>query len=281
MTKLIAALFDAGFPFLRNALLAGLLSSAAFGIVGSFVVVNKISYIAGAISHSVLSGIGFALFCRHYFGWTWFHPLLGAFLASLLAAFIIGWAKLHTGQREDSIIGAIWAVGMATGLVFIYITPGYTDPMSYLFGDILLVESRDLLFILVLDIFVVVLAVVFYNHLQAVSFDSDFVALKGLKSSLYYFLLLFMTAATVVLMTTIVGIVMVIALLTLPAAINSMFFRRLSRIIIGTVLSTIIFTVAGISVSYPLNMPSGPVIIMIAGIVYLLAFIPSKIRRKK
>ncbi len=280
MTDLFSALFDSGFPFLRNALFAGILSSAAFGIIGSFVVINKISYIAGAISHSVLGGIGFALYCQYHFGWTWFQPLYGAFLAALIAAIIIGSAKLYAGEREDSVIGAIWAVGMALGILFIAKTPGYSDPMAYLFGDILLVQGKDLLFILILDFVVIITAVVFYNHLQAVSFDRDFFYLRGLNPQFYYFLILVLTAVTIVLMTTIVGIVMVIALLTLPAAISSMLLKRLPSIMTAAGLLTVLFTCGGISVSYVSDLPSGPVIIVIAGIFYLAAFLIKPLFRK-
>jgi len=144
MTEFFAALTDPNLPFLRYALLTGIFASIPFGIIGSFVVVRKISYIAGAIAHCVLGGIGFGLYMEKAVGVTWFGPMQGAVVVALLAAVILAMVSRHARQREDSVIGALWAVGMATGLLFIARTPGYVDPMSYLFGNILLV-SRGVL----------------------------------------------------------------------------------------------------------------------------------------
>ena len=279
MTDLIQALLNPNIPFLRNALLVGILSSASFGVIGTFIVVRKISYIAGAISHSVLGGIGLALYCQYAFGWEWFHPMAGAFLAALVSALIIGSAKFYAKEREDTIIGAIWAVGMASGLLFIAKTPTYIEPMSYLFGNILIVTSADLLYILLLDIIVVALGIFCFNKLQASSFDEDFTAVRGINPEFYYFLLLILTALTVVLMTTIVGIVMVIALLTLPAAISNLFFKRLIPVIFMTTIVTLLLNTSGIAVSYITDLPSGPVIIVMAGILYLFSFIIQAIRK--
>jgi len=273
MSEFLAAVFNPAIPFLRNALLVGLFSSAAFGVIGSFIVVRKISYIAGAISHSVLAGIGFALFCRYRFGWTWFDPLLGAFGAGLISAVIIASVRGAVREREDTIIGAIWAVGMALGLLFIAKTPGYVDPMSYLFGNILIVSGADLVRILILDGVVVAAALLFFTKLQAAGFDEEFTEVRGMNPRFYYFLLLILTAITVVLMTTIVGIVMVIALLTLPAAVSGLFVRRLLPMIYLTGFLTMVFTVTGISLSYLTDLPSGPVIIVLAGAVYLAVFL--------
>ena len=272
MTDLLAALLNPAVPFLRDALLVGIFSSAAFGVVGSFIVVRKISYMAGAISHSVLAGIGFALFCRYWFGWLWFDPMMGAFAAALIAAFIIGSVPGAPGSREDTIIGSVWAVGMALGLLFIAATPGYADPMAYLFGNILIVSGTELRMILLLDLLVVSGVILCFTKLQAVSFDQEFSAVRGLNPRFYHYLLLIMTALTVVLMTTIVGIVMVIALLTLPAAVSGLFFNRLLPMIFMAGGLTMLFTVTGISLSYVTDLPSGPMIIVLAGAVYLFCF---------
>ena len=273
MTDLISAVLNPSIPFLRNALLVGFFSSAAFGVIGSFIVVRKISYIAGAISHSVLAGIGLSLYCRYHFGWTWFDPLMGAFGAGLVSALIIGSVRGAVKEREDTIIGAIWAVGMALGLLFIARTPGYVDPMSYLFGNILIVSGADLVRVLILDAVVITVALLFFSKLQAAGFDEEFTAVRGISPRFYYFLLLILTAVTVVLMTTIVGIVMVIALLTLPAAVSNLFVKRLIPMIYLTGLLTMVFTVSGISLSFVTDLPSGPVIIVLAGAVYLAVFL--------
>jgi len=269
MLDFITALRDPGASFLRCALGAGLLASVAFGIVGTYVVARRISYIAGAISHCCLGGIGVALYLQKAAGIAWFHPLLGAVLAAVVSALIIGWVSLRARQREDTVIGALWAIGMAVGLLFLARTPGYVDPMSYLFGNILLIGRGDLWIVLGLDALAVGLGVVFYHPLMAVCFDEEFARLRGLRVELYYLLLLTLTALTVVLLVNVVGIVMVIALLTLPAAVAGRFARQLWQMMALSVIFCAVFTAGGLAVSYQTDLPTGPVIIVFAGAVYL------------
>lgn len=280
MNDLIQSIFNPSLPFLRNALIIGILSSISFGVIGTFVVIRKISYIAGAISHSVLAGIGFALYAADKFNWTWLHPSLGAFIAAILSAVIIGCVKIYANEREDSVIGAIWAVGMAIGLLFISKTSGYTDPMSYLFGNILIVSNTDLYLVTALDIVVIIIGTLFFNALQASSFDEEYTAIRGGSPNFYYFMILILTAITVVLMTTIVGIVMVIALLTIPPAISGLFHTRLAPIIVTTIILTMVFSLSGISISYLTDTPSGPVIIILAGSTYIVSLISKMIINK-
>lgn len=280
MTDLLQSLLNPSIPFLRNALIIGILSSISFGVIGTFVVIRKISYIAGAISHSALAGIGFALYANEAFNWSWLHPTLGAFIAAIISAIIIGFVKMYANEREDSVIGTIWAIGMAIGLLFISKTEGYTDPMSYLFGNILIVSTTDLYLVTVLDIIVVAVGILFFNKLQASSFDEEYTSIRGGNPNFYYFIILILTAITVVLMTTIVGIVMVIALLTIPSAISGLFHKRLAPIIITTVILTMLFSVSGITLSYITDTPSGPVIIVIAGGTYTITLIISSILKR-
>lgn len=276
MTNIIEIIFSSS-PFIRNAILIGLLASISFGVIGTFVVIRKISYIAGAISHSTLAGIGFALYANYKFGWEWFHPLIGAFIAAIISAIIIGCVKTFAKEREDSVIGAIWAIGMAVGYLFIDKTPGYTDEMSYLFGNILIVSGTDLLLVGILDVVVIVIAFFFFNKLQSSSFDEEYTAIRGGSPNFYYFMLLILTAITVVLMTTVVGVVMVIALLTIPSAISGLFHKRLMPIILTTIGLTVIFSTLGISISVMKDTPSGPVIIVVSGSAYLLCLLGTKL----
>ncbi len=269
MTEFLQALANPAIPFLRYALLAGILSSLAFGTVGTYVVVRRISYLAGAIAHCVLGGIGAALYLQNAAGWTWLEPLHGALFASVLAALAIGWVSLRARQREDTVIGAMWAVGMAAGLIFLAKTPGYIDPMSYLFGNILLISSADLWLIAGLDLLVVAVAILFYNKFLAVCFDDVFARVRGIRVEFYYMLLLGLISLTVVLLVSVVGIVMVIALLTLPAAMAGHFSRRLWQMMaIGTVICMLL-TSAGLAVSYVHDLPTGGTIIILAGLAYL------------
>jgi len=267
--------------FLQYALLAGLLASVACGVVGTYVVVRRITYIAGGISHCVLGGIGAALYLRSVHGLTSITPLAGAVTAALLAALIIGWVSIRAKQREDTVIGALWAVGMASGILFISQTPGYNqDIMSYLFGNILMVSSSDLKLIAVLDFVVIASALLFYNQFLAVCFDEEFARLRGVKVELYYLLLLCLTALTVVLLTTVVGIVMVIALLTLPAAIASHFAHRLWTIMLLSAVVSILLTSAGLVISYGPNLPAGATTIILAGAAYLATAAGARLLRR-
>ncbi len=215
MSDFIDALFSRDVAVIRYALFAGLLSSVALGIIGTYVITRRISYIAGAISHSVLGGIGAALYLQVVWHDRWCDPIFGAVAAALASALLIGAVSLRAKQREDTVIGAIWSVGMATGLLFFAKTPGYAaDPMSYLFGNILLLTRGDLICVLALDALVIVLGVVFYNKFLAVCFDQEFAQLRGVRVNVYYMLLLCLTALTIVILLRVVGIVLVIALLT-------------------------------------------------------------------
>jgi len=276
MFEFFTALSDPNLPFFRYAVIAGLLAAIPFGIIGTYVVVRRISYIAGAISHCMLGGVGMGLYLQKAVGISWFGPLQGAILVALLSAVILAFVSFFAKQREDSVIGALWSAGMAIGLLFIAKTPGYTDPMSYLFGNILLITRNDIFFVLMLDIIVVCIVGVFYNKFLAICFDSEFAELCGVHTHWLYLVLLCLTALTIVLLVRIVGIVMVIALLTLPAAIAGNFATSIRQMMLIAILLCAIFILSGLSISYQLDLPSGPVIITIAAAVYLTVSIGLK-----
>ncbi|HFQ81539.1 MAG TPA: metal ABC transporter permease [Desulfobacterales bacterium] len=280
MSDFLAAIANNQMPFLRYALIAGILASVTFGIVGSYVVVRRITYIAGAIAHCVLGGIGIALYAQKVWHLAWLDPIYGALVAAILAALIIGLVSMYTKQREDTVIGAIWAIGMAVGLLFIAKTPGYIDPMSYLFGNILLVSKSDLWLMILLDIVIVTAVWLLYHNFMAVCFDEEYARLRGLNTKFYYLALLMMIALAVVLLVRVVGIVMVVALLTLPAAIAGHFVNRLGRMMVMASLLCMIFISGGLAWSYSLDLPSGPVIIVLAGGAYLITLLISRLRRR-
>lgn len=280
MRELLQALCNPDVPFLRNAFIAGMLASVAFGIMGSYVIARRISYIAAAIAHCVLGGIGVALYLQKEAGLTWLEPMYGAVISALLAALIIGLVSLYAREREDSIIGALWASGMAIGILFLAKTSGYVDPSSYLLGSILLIGEQDLWFILALDVLVATIGLVFYNKLVAVCFDEEFARLRGVHVEAFYLLLLCLTALTVVLLVSVVGIVMVIALLTLPAAVAGHFTRRMWQMMAVAVLLCMAFTATGLGLSYAYDLPSGATIILIGGGVYLLVMLGRRLPRR-
>jgi zinc transport system permease protein len=280
MAEFITAL--AKFEFLRNALIVGLLASLSCGIVGSYVVTRRISYVAGGISHFVLGGMGLARYLSVVYHWEIMTPLFGAVISALFAAIVIGLVSLKAKQREDTVIGALWAIGMAVGIIFISKTPGYNqDLMSYLFGNILMVSSGDIYLILILDIVVIAIAMLFYNQLLAVCFDEEFARLRGVNVEFFYLLLLCLTALTVVLLVTVVGIVMVIALLTLPSAVAGYFSRTLRQMMVLSIILCAVFNTLGLAISYAPNLPSGATIIVLAGATYLAVTVGSRVLKYK
>ncbi|HPF71791.1 MAG TPA: iron chelate uptake ABC transporter family permease subunit, partial [Candidatus Krumholzibacteria bacterium] len=216
--------------------------------------------------------LGLAHWLQTVHGVAWFTPMAGAVLAALLSAVIIGWVALHLGQREDTVIGAVWATGMALGVVFIALTPGYAaDLMSYLFGNILLVTPRDLGLMAVLAAAVLAVAALFHRQLLAVSFDAEFAELQGVPVARFTYLLLVLTALTVVVLVSVVGIILVIALLTLPAATANLFARRLGPMMAGAVALCALLTAGGLVLSYGPDLPAGAVTILLAGLVWFAA----------
>ncbi len=269
MTEFLAAV--GAHAFMRHALLAGAMASVACGVVGSLVVVRRITYMAGGIAHCVLGGIGAAVYFERVLGWTWLDPLHGALIAALLAAFVIGYASLYARERTDTVIGAVWAIGMSVGVLFIAKTPGYgVDLVSYLFGNILVVSARELWLLGVLDAIVVVVAVLLHDQLAAVCFDEEFARARGLRVNALFVTLLVLTALTTVLLVLVAGIVMMLALLTIPAAIAGRFADRLSKMMFGGAALTALFTVAGLAVSYTPELPAGATIVAITGLSYLI-----------
>jgi zinc transport system permease protein len=271
MPELWNALLDPDLPFLRYSLITGLLASISFGIIGTFVVVRRITYIAGAISHCVLAGIGGGLYLQNVAGVPWVTPVRGAVLVALLAALVLAQMSRNGGQREDSIIGALWAGGMSIGFLFIAVTPGYFDPMSYLFGNILLISKSDIYFVIALDCVILAVVGIFYNKLVALCFDEEYTQLRGVHTRWLYLLLLCLTALTIVLLVRIVGIIMVIALLTLPAAIAGNMASGIRQLMLLSTLFSALFIVSGLGISFSFDLPSGSVIILIATASYLLS----------
>jgi zinc transport system permease protein len=263
------ALFDPAMPFVRNALFAGLLSAVLFGTLGAVVTVKRIAGLAGAISHAVLGGIGMALYLASKGILPGLPPMVGALAFALVAAAVIGFVSLKAKQREDTVINALWAIGMSVGVLFIAKTPGYADPMSYLFGNILLVSTRDLALLAVLDAIVLLLVWRFYRQIEASAFDEEFARVRGVRTDAVFLAILAVTAVAVVLLQTFVGIVMVIAMLTLPSGTAGFAARNLAAMMVGGTVLAAVFTVSGLAASWALDMPAGAVVVVIAGAVFL------------
>ena len=260
------------YSFLQNAVVAALFAAVSCGISGTFVHINRITFIAGGIAHAVLGGVGAAVF----FG---FPPFAGAIATALIFAVLLGIIRLKAMQHEDTVIGAMWACGMSAGIIFIYLTPGYAVNLNnYLFGNILLVSKSDITALSVLAALVILVSVLFFRQFKAVSFDEENATLHGVKASLIYILMLSVIALTVVLMK-VVGLILVIAFMTLPAATAAIFQRKVGGIIVLSIILSFIFSMSGLFVSYTWNLPTGAVITLVSGAVYAVALLCSKLSR--
>lgn len=268
-SELLKAIGEPLNGFLRYALVVGIMASVSFGIVGTYVVTKRITYIAGAIAHCALGGIGFGLYAKHELGWENFDPLHGALIAAVISALLIGTVVLMRSEREDTVIGATWAVGMAIGFLFIKMVKTVTVNIeSWLFGDINFVSRSDLWIVALLGVSVLMLAILFHKEFVAVCFDEEFARSRGVNVPLFYLLLLLMSAVTVVLLVRVVGIIMVIALLTLPAALGSRFAKGLPGMMAWAVSLCAIFLILGLELSMRWDAAAGPSIILVAGAAY-------------
>jgi len=252
------------YDFMQNAFAAGLLVSIAAGFIGTFIVVNRMVFLAGGIAHSAYGGIGLSI----YFG---FSMLLGASLFAVASALLMAWLTYGSKRRPDTIIGVIWALGMAIGIIFIDLTPGYNvDLMSYLFGSILAVPYEDLYFMAALDAVIIFLTLLFYKPFLALSYDPEFARLRGIPVRFFYFLLLCLAALTVVIAIRVVGLIMVIALLTIPTYIAEHLSRSLLGMMLNATLLAALFTVGGLLLAYFYDITSGAAIIVTASAGFFL-----------
>lgn len=251
--------------FFQNALIASILVSIACGIIGVYVVINKMVFLSGGIAHGAYGGVGIAFF----FG---LEPLLGGGVFSVLLAFIIGLISLKNKYNTDAIIGAIWAFGMAVGIIFTDITPGYNvDLMSYLFGGILAVSTTDIIAMSVVAFIVFAITIIFYRKLQAMSFDSEFALLKGIRVNFLYYLLLVLVALCIVVSVRAVGLILVIALLSMPPFVAQIFSKHLHSMMIISVLLSMFLCVSGLFISYFFNVSSGASIILLSSLSLFIA----------
>jgi zinc transport system permease protein len=280
MIDLNSLFFAPEWGFLRFAILIGICISPALGIVGTMVVTRRISSLAGASTHAALGGFGLALFLQRVCMLDWFTPTLGAVIGAVSAAVAVGIVSIYAKEREDTVIGAVWAIGMSIGLLFLDRTPGYVDWQGYLFGSILLLTEEDLYMTLLLDAVILIPTLIFFPAVLAMSFDDTFAKLRGIKVSALYLGLLILTALTIVLLINLVGIMLVIALLTLPAAAAACYTSHLRTTMILSAVFNALFITSGLLLSCILELPSGPTIVVLSGIIYAASMIWKKYHSK-
>jgi len=260
------------FGFFQNAILAAVFASIACGIIGSLVVVKKMVTVSGGISHAAFGGVGLGYLFS-------IDPIVGALIFTVGVALGIGILKERAGQEIDTLIGAVWAAGMAVGVISVSLAPGYApDLFSYLFGNILLVPQGDIQLMAVFCAVIVAIVALFYLPLEAVTFDEEYARVMNLPVTALSLLLLLLTAVCVVILIRLVGIILVIALLVLPAASVRGFVTRLPAMMALSVALSLAISLSGLVLSYLWDLPSGATIILLGAAVYAASLPISRIR---
>jgi zinc transport system permease protein len=269
-------------PFFQRVLVAGVLASVACGVLGSFVVARRISSISGGLAHAAFGGVGLGYLAG-------FSPMLGAAGFAVISAVVIGLGARHMRAAIDTWISMVWALGMALGIVFVSLTPGYVpDLMSYLFGSLLFVSWSYVLLVGLLDLVLAAAVLCLFKELQAISFDEEFSEVMGVPAERLFLLLLALIALGIVTLIRVVGVILVIALLTLPAAIARHWTDDLRRMMMLAVALSIVCTSTGLLVSYALGNPSGaalsvppgPLAILFAAALFALSGLARRALRR-
>lgn len=258
------------YEFMQNAFIAAVLVSIACGIVGTYVVVKKIVSISGGISHAAFGGIGLGYLVG-------INPIISAIPFSILSAISIGLINKRINISEDTAIGILWTTGMALGVIFINLSPGFApDLFSYLFGSILTVPDSDLILMLILDIIILITVFLFNREFLAISFDEEFSRTVGINVERLYLLLLCLVALSVVVLIKVVGVILVIALLSIPAAISTQYTSSINKVMLFSVILGIFLNISGLWLSYVFNLASGATIVIVLGISFLISSVIKK-----
>ncbi len=253
------------YEFFRNALYAAVLAAVSCGIIGTYIVSRRMVFISGGITHASFGGIGIG----YFFG---FNPILGAAVFAVLSALGIEYASRKTEIREDSAIAILWALGMAIGVIFVFITPGYApNLLSYLFGNILTVGLTDLLMLVALSLAILLFFAMQFSNILYIAFDESFARAMKLPVDMVKYIMISLVALTIVFNIRVVGIILVISLLTIPQTIANMFVKRFFKIMIVSVVIALAGTVAGLILAWIFNIPSGAAIIFFLVILFFLA----------
>ena len=261
--------------FMSNAIAAGILASIACGIIGVYVVVKRIVFISGGIAHASFGGVGLGYYLD-------INPIFGVLPFSIASALSMGLVSKRSKIPEDTAIGILWALGMSIGIIFVSLTPGYApNLMTYLFGNILTVPFSDVLLMLTLDTVIILVVYSFYKEFLALCFDEEFTEVLGVPAERLYLVLLCLIALTVVVLIRVVGIILVIALLTIPAALSRQFTSDLKKMMMLAILFGAVFSIGGICLSYIYDVPSGATIVLVMSLVYLVHSLVRDIESKK
>jgi len=252
------------YDFFLKAFWAAVFASISCGIVGSYIVSRRIVFVSGGITHASFGGIGLAFLLG-------FNPLLGAVLFAVMSALGIQFFTKVAHVREDSSIAIWWSLGMALGIIFVFMTPGYTpNLMSYLFGNILTVTISELVWMFALDVLIILFFVLFFRKILYIAFDEEFARAAGLPVTLFNYLTITLIALTVVLNIRVVGIILILSLLTIPQASANLFTKDFLKMLLLSSLFAFIGTISGLFISYFLDIPSGAAIIFTLVLIFAL-----------
>ena len=252
---------------ISNSVYASILLSIAIAIIGSLIVINKTTAITGSIAHGSFGGIGLAMFLGSSI-------ILTTSAFTIVLAIILAFITIKFPHRKDSLIGVIWAVGMSIGIIFLSLTPGYqSDALSYLFGNILLVENRDLIFMGIIDILILISIIFLYNRFLAMSYDGEFLTLRGINANMLYTYFLILTSLTIVMSVRAIGIILILALFTIPALIAEKFTKKFFSMMIVSGILGLIFMIGGIIISFYYDISPTPTIVIIAGVALILSLL--------
>lgn len=260
------------YEFIQNALAAGLFLSISCGIIGLFIVLKQDVFLVGGISHASFGGLGLFYFLG-------LNPILGALSVSVLGGSIIGALPKSKIKTNDALIGVLWTFGMALGIIFISLTPGFApNLMTYLFGDILTVTRTDILSMMIFTIILLLLVIINYQKFTVYITDPEFAALNGIPIKLYQYLYYLLTSIAVVLLIRSVGIILVMALLTIPPLITLSLVKRLKNMLIYSILISAIIFYGGFGIAYAWDLPTGPVIIVLGTCILIVVKILCKLQ---
>ncbi|MGK0290853.1 MAG: zinc transport system permease protein [bacterium] len=263
------------FQFMQNAVIAGILAAISCGVIGSFVVVNRISFISGGVAHASYGGVGLAIF----FGLPVYITTIGF---SVVAAIIMGFVSLKKRHRADAMIGILWAGGMSLGIIFSELTPGYQGELTgYLFGSILSVPKEEIYLMLILDGLVLGFIIFFFREFLSLSYDEEFAKSRGVPTDFFYIFLLVLISVSIVSVVKVVGMVLIIALLIIPPMIAEKYVSSLKAMIVTAVLLNLLFVFFGLWLSYQFNLASGAAVVLVATIGYGISFVVHSLLKLK
>lgn len=263
------------FDFMRNAFIAGILVSVVSGVVGTLVVVNRLSFLAGGIAHTAYGGLGLAAFL----GWP---PMLGTIPFTLTASMVMGHITRKKHERSDTVVGIMWAMGMAMGIIFLDLKSGYyVDLMSYLFGSIMAISNQSLIFMAALNLVIILTVTLLFKEITGMSYDEEFAEISGVPVKALYYIIITLITLSVIMLMQAVGLILVIALFTIPVSIAEMFTRQIKHVMFLSSVLGAVFCTSGLVLSYYLDLTAGAAIIILAGSGYGAGYLIKKAFFKK